>query len=362
MKKIGIMSMQRIVNYGSFLQAYGLKSELLAMGTKVCFLDFHPAKPIVTENTNNQSTKFRKLDHFLSKYRMHRFRKRFQNKYWPILGLSQAKFFSTAGLDVEIIGSDEVFNCLQSSKEVGYCPDLFGVNSSAKKIISYAASFGNTTWEKLMKYNKIDDISNWLKNIDSISVRDENSANIVKLSVGVEPIINIDPVLLHDFSKDSMFKSRNIKSEPYILIYAYSNRLTDKECESIKKYARQNRLKIINIGGYQKIGKLVCPSPFDIFNYFKSAKYVITDTFHGTIFSMINHATFATIIRKSKNGAYGNEEKLTYLLSLFGFQNRILSDINNLNVLLNEKIDFVKFDGILSQKRQDSINYIKENI
>lgn len=57
-------------------------------------------------------------------------------------------------LDCLVIGSDEVFNCIQKNSNVGYSPELFGKDNRAKKLITYAASFGNTTLEKLDRYGK----------------------------------------------------------------------------------------------------------------------------------------------------------------------------------------------------------------
>ncbi|MCE2266893.1 hypothetical protein GPX15_05810 [Streptococcus thermophilus] len=83
-------------------------------------------------------------------------------------------------LDCLIVGSDEVFNCIQKNPNVGYSLELFGKDNNAKRLISYAASFGNTTLDKLQAYAKDREISTYLKRFDAISVRDSNSGEIVK--------------------------------------------------------------------------------------------------------------------------------------------------------------------------------------
>ena len=83
-------------------------------------------------------------------------------------------------VDVLVIGSDEVFNCLQTNSAVGFSLDLFGKDNRAGKTITYAASFGNTTLEGLKKYKVDNTISSLLKDLSDISVRDRNSGLIVE--------------------------------------------------------------------------------------------------------------------------------------------------------------------------------------
>ena len=82
---------------------------------------------------------------------------------------------------------------------MGYSPELFGKNNHAKKLITYAASFGNTTLEKLEKYKKANEVGALLKKFDAISVRDANSGTIVEQLTGKEPVYNLDPVLTYDY-------------------------------------------------------------------------------------------------------------------------------------------------------------------
>lgn len=186
-KKVGIMSMQRIINYGSFLQAYGLKSILEELGAKVEFVDYHTGKCLVEEK--KESNKIKRLaskvlealeiDTSLSnKINFINYKRSYKKKYLPMLDVSTVANYNTK-LDTLVIGSDEVFNCVQSNSNVGFAPDLFGANSEAERLISYAASFGNTTLEKLNHYHKIEEITSYLSVFNAISVRDENSKKLL---------------------------------------------------------------------------------------------------------------------------------------------------------------------------------------
>ena len=77
-------------------------------------------------------------------------------------------------LDCLVIGSDEVFNCIQKNSNVGYSLELFGKDNHAKRLLTYAASFGNTTLEKLKKYKKTEEVGALLKKFDAISEIGQN--------------------------------------------------------------------------------------------------------------------------------------------------------------------------------------------
>lgn len=364
--KIGIMSMQRIINYGSYLQAYGLKTTLENMGHDVNYIDYHVRMPLLSENNIIEETNYfkrllkKKNKILLIKYKL--FQRKFKT-FFPIIGIDNSKYvYDASECDVLVIGSDEVFNCCQNNRLVGYTTDLFGKNCMAKKIISYAASFGNTTIEQLYKFKKNEEIGRLLSKFDSISVRDKNSFHIIEKLLSTKANINIDPVLLYDFKDDKKFLNITNVKKRYIILYAYSFRMTKDECDIIKNFARNNNLKIITIGGVQTIGKFVSCSPFEVLSYFENAEYIITDTFHGTIFSIITHSNFTTLIRPSENNSYGNEEKLSYLLTSLSLISRAQYTITDLEKEYSSIVDYNNCDKILKTERKNAWNYLKKNI
>ena len=205
----------------------------------------------------------------------------------PLLGISNEMNYNPA-LDCLVIGSDEVFNCIQKNSNVGYSLELFGKDNCAKKLITYAASFGNTTLEKLQKYGKVNEIGILLRKFDAISVRDINSGTIIEELTGRIPAYNLDPVLTYDYMK-CCDKIPQIKiEEKYLILYAYAGRISNDEAKWIAEYAKKKKLKIYAIGGIQKCAdQFVDCSPFEVLAYFRNAEEVITDTFHGSIFSII---------------------------------------------------------------------------
>ena len=368
---IGIMSMQRIINYGSFLQAYGLKKTIQNMGHTVTFVDYRVGKPLVSESiSSNQKfeSKFKRMMKvfFSPPYRMNRkqsidsskafsnFCHTFQNEWLPILGVTDERVYSPK-LDVLVIGSDEVFNCTQSNLDVGYSPQLFGYENSAEKLITYAASFGSTTIEKLDKYGKTTEISNLLKEFDAISVRDKNSHDIIKTLTAIDPIDSIDPVLLYDFSNE--VDNIDVDLSNYIVVYAYSERINKIEAEAIQAFAHSKGKKTLSIGVKQSFTDLyVNVDPFTLLAYITNADYVITDTFHGTVFSIKYQIPFATLIRPS------NIEKLSDLLEKFGLSSRTVNDANNIKDVCTEEIDKLNILKLLKTYRESAITYLKDNL
>ena len=354
MLKVGILSMQRIANYGSFLQAYGLKKILEELGCEVQFVDYHPGETLVpTEEGKGLKRKILKVIEVFSfnaplseKIKFVIYKKNYAKKYYPYLEISESMNYSPK-LDVLVIGSDEVFNCVQDNTNVGFSLELFGENNNARRLISYAASFGNTTMDKLRKYEVYDEIAEYLKKFDAISVRDKNSGEIVKNLTGSVPEYNLDPVLAYEFVHKCKEIPTSIKEDKYMILYGYSGRFTKQECKSIRRYAVKKGLKIFCIGGVQGCcDKFIDCDPFSVIAYFQHADCVVTDTFHGSILSIITHKQFVTVVRKE---GYGNSEKLTDLLTRLKLKSRMINDIKQIDILMNSIIDYTYADEMIER-------------
>ena len=373
MKKVGIMSMQRIANYGSFLQAYALKALLEELNCEVEFVDYHVGAPVITEKVDSKNKFIRKIEKGLETFKYQaplahklsfiQYKQSFAKKYMSLLGIADDRNYNTR-LDCLVIGSDEVFNCIQKNSKVGYSPDLFGKGNHAKKLISYAASFGNTTIEKLKKYKKADEVGSLLKNFDAISVRDANSGVIVEQLTSKTPVYNLDPVLTYDYMNCCCDKIPQIKiDERYLILYAYAGRISNSEADWISTYAKKKSLKVYAIGGIQKCADcFIDCSPFEVLAYFKNAEEVITDTFHGSIFSIITHRPFTTLIRKSIGDNYGNEEKLCDLLKRLKLSSQMTTKIEDTENINQQTINYKEIDEILIVNREIAKEYLRKSI
>lgn len=372
MKKVGIMSMQRIANYGSFLQAYALKQLIEELGYQVEFVDYHVGPPLIKEKSDTRNKIIRKFEKGMETLRYHapfkhklayiQYKQYFAKKYLPVLGISNEMNYN-ASLDCLVIGSDEVFNCIQKNSQVGYSLELFGKNNQSKRLISYAASFGNTTLQKLEDFGKVEEIGTLLKKFNTLSVRDANSGNIVEQLTGKKVQYNLDPVLIYDYINDCDKIPDFASDEKYMILYAYAGRISSSEADWITEYAKKKNLKIYAIGGIQKYAdRFINCSPFEVLAYFKNAQEVITDTFHGSIFSIITHRPFTTLVRKSVGNNYGNEEKLSDLLNRLDLEDRITTNIEDAERINRRFINYSEVDDILREKRRIAKDYLKNNI
>lgn len=148
-----------------------LKKMVESLGHKVVFVDYKTNVLIEDRNdkTKKQELLYQEIKdgikfHILKKYGEQQ--KKFIECY-PILGISKFKAYHTK-VDVLIVGSDEVFNCTQRNPKVGFALDFFGENNKARRLITYAASFGSTTYEKLCSYKVDAQIKKDLKMFDAI--------------------------------------------------------------------------------------------------------------------------------------------------------------------------------------------------
>lgn len=364
---VGILSMQRVINYGSFLQAYALKQLLLKNGAgEVYFVDIIPGRILIDNHSARRGKYFRYvhklLDLFksgniisgLKTFKFNRALDKSIRSSWPMLGLNS--IFSGT-FDQIIIGSDEVFNCIQGVSW-GYTPQLFGdiPTTTARKVFSYAGSFGYTTLAKLKLYSVDSEVAENLNKLSAISVRDENSASIVKTLTGKTPYIHIDPVLAYGYRQEiADYKDRPIQI-PYMIIYSYQDRINDKEeVQAITEYAKRNGLKLISIFcRYDWCDEAILPeNPIEVLCWFKFAECVVTDTFHGTIFSIITESNFVSLLRPS------NQNKLQYLLEILNLHDREATP-SLLNQILATVPDYSNCNSILDKKRQDTNTYLKK--
>lgn len=367
--KIGIVSMQRIINNGSLLQAYALKKTIEKFGNDVEFVDYKIEKLGINKTQNsNLSTKISKINLIIKNFYLFGYKalylifgkyktnKNFLKDYMQVLSLSKEPNYLPK-VDILVFGSDEVFNTVQYVEQgKGYTWQLYGADNNAGKLVSYAASFGHTTYEGLEKYNMLDKSKELLSKFADFSVRDKNSYEIIKKLTGREASINIDPVLLYDFENIEI-KKPQIKD--YILVYGYPGRINDKnEVAAIKEFAKKYNKKLICVNMMQAwCDEFIYAHPFDLLGYFKYADYVVTDTFHGAVISIKYNIPFVQFVRESKG--YSNNQKVGYLLASFDLKDRILQKSGDLEAVMLKPINYKKVNEILINEKIKAIGYLK---
>ena len=243
--------------------------------------------------------------------------------------------------DILCIGSDAVWELNPAFDDDMH---LFGEKIHAGKLFSYAASFGNIMSDSIPP--NIQDVD-FLK-FEDISVRDDNSSDIIKKLTGKTPQLVADPVLLHDFKSDK--NVRKTSFEKYILVYGVQ--WTDEYIYNARKYAKEHGLKLISAGytnNWCDISlRLVELRGMEWIGLFENADRIYTSTFHGLMLGL-NYGKDVTFCQVDyvKNRSQTLIEKLDIKNEIFNF---------------NKSINYCVVSETLELMRKESIEYLKKNI
>lgn len=355
--KIGIITHHDVHNHGAQLQLFSLSKIIKSYGHEVVILDHNKNYDFLDQEAEIKYKITLKSIPYYAKYyfknglkkTLFNIRKRKKLNKFREENFSHPKFYSKINdLDGVIIGSDEVF-----SIEGGLNTFFWGMGVPCKRIYSYAGSFGPTSIEQIENRYAIEFIDGGIKRIKKASVRDGNSASIFKSIANITPTIVCDPVILdgYNYVQNS---NKNLLKRKYMLIYSYDNNMNDqKEINEIIKFAKTNKLIIVSTGFYHKwCDKNINVSPMELIEYIRHAEYVITDTFHGTVISLITNVQFATKIR-------GNRNKIGYLLDEYNLCSREIIDFGSLNRLFSKIIDYSYVNEMIESKRELSIKFLE---
>lgn len=365
-----ILSMQRVENCGSLLQAYALKKLLKQCGSDVSFLDIE-RRPEDNQLRNGQSLRFaeNKRGFFvklsrLDRYTFNRLRiKALSQKQLAIfedfrqLELGICADTSDDHFDCCVIGSDEVFNCMSESSW-GFTSQLFGNVRQADRVITYAASCGATKYEDLPPA-VADKIRQTFGQVSAFSARDENTKKFVAQMTEKTVVTHCDPVVVGDFEQEIQnAELPDSLPKRYCVVYSYYNRISDKaEIKAIKAFCRKHQLEIVALGTPQMWIKNYIPlHPFQMLKAFQSADFIVTDTFHGTIFSAKWAKRFATMTRPS------NENKLSDLIKRLQIEKHRISSMDQLEEAFSCVRDLQETEAVIQQEKEKSLQYLKENI
>lgn len=359
--KIGIITFHSAHNYGAVLQAYALNKKIINLGYEAEIIDYRPQ--FITElysvNPIHKLYKLKSIISLLSIYPI-RFKKykKFQQFINNELVLSDKKFNNYAELNdysfdynVYIAGSDQIWNPEINGVMGEYFLDF--VNNNMELKISYAASFGKSTLDK--RYEE--EIASYLKKLDAISVREEDGVKIVNNLINSEPIRVLDPVfLLNAVEWKEQIVIPEIK-EKFILVYMmeYNKKVVD----IAGKLAKEKKIKILNISNSIKVPKgfehnLRDLGPKEFLGYIYSAEHIITNSFHGTAFSIIFEKEFFIVPHTKLNSRIENILNLTNLKD----QQINLLNEDELHEKFIRKINFEDVRLILKKEINLSIDYL----
>lgn len=356
--EIGILTFHDADNYGAVLQAYALQEVLKSLVENVEIINYKQPyilkdyKVLMLEKKNLLKSIISNIYYLNTriskKYKFYAFRKKY-------MLITKNKYYSSSeiiGKDVFVVGSDQIWNSEITNFDTTFFLDF--CSNKARKI-AYAASLGK---DKISK----DDIKIFkenLNNFDSISVREKNSIDILRKYTNKEIFLCLDPTFLACNSIWNKFIYENKIHYDYLLVY----RLTDNE--EVLKIAdiisKKLNLKVLYISnsirkdsyGFKKIKRV---GPNDFLTLFNNASFVVTDSYHGTIFSIIFKKDFITIPHKTRGS------RMSSLLQLINLDDRIVTNSNVLNDCFNYKIDYSLTNEILDIERKKSFDFLKQSL
>lgn len=356
-KNFGIITHYDVHNHGAVLQLTALIRVLASNGVEAKALCFDKNYDFLGHNMKNKyDVSIKSLGIYLKylkekgfKCTLYNYRKRRTlNRFKSESNLIGDYYSESTLLDGVIVGSDEVF-----ALHTGPTPVFFGHCLPTENVMSYAGCFGPTTLQDVYKLHSVAFVKSGLESMKYITVRDQNSADVVEALIGKRPEIVVDPVLLYGF-KNEIDKLTAPSVSDYLLVYAYDNRMnTPEEISAIKKYAKSKGLKTLSPGFYHSwCDYNIDVDPITLLSYFKYAKEVVTDTFHGSVMSLITGAKLAVKTRES------NHLKLSNLLKEYGLENRIFKDWVNLSNTMAPEIDYLLVNKEIQRRRNDSMNHL----
>jgi hypothetical protein len=345
-------------NHGALLQLTGLIRTLRSKEIEAKALQFDKNYDFLGHNLRAKyEISIKSIATYLKYLKNEGFRKTLYNfKKSKVLatykrnnGLIGEYYTEAKGLDGVIIGSDEVF-----ALHTGPTPVFFGHAIPCNKVFAYAGSFGPTDIAEIDRLRCRGFVASGLDSLIGISVRDKNSQDIVKTLTGKNAAMVCDPVLLYGFEKE-IEELTKPEIKDYLLVYSYDNRMNSpEEINEIRSYAKANGLKTLSPGFYHSwCDYNINADPIHLLRYFKYAKGVVTDTFHGSIMSMITGADFIVKTRDS------NHFKLKNLLSEYNLDSRIIKDWLHMSQLFETKIDYAQVNQSIMARRAEAMSFLE---
>lgn len=255
-----------------------------------------------------------------------------------------------------IVGSDQVWN---ASRLV--TPFFFLEFAPVEKRHTYAVSFGVSSVPRWNKKN----LSNGIKGFNRISVRENVGKDIAQEFTSVEVVQNIDPTMLLSGDEWRKFAERaEIPNDDYILVH-FLNEPSELAIEWMNSLSQKTACKVKGFANsyanYSQVDNFdfVDGGPQEYIALIDNARYVLTDSFHTTIFSINLHTSFFVFHRQYLHG-FPQTSRIVELLEKFGFTNRLITDLNNSE---KDNCDFDnRVDNIIYQERKSGLEFIKQEI
>lgn len=360
--KIGILTFHFACNYGAALQCYALQRYLIQAGHQVAVVDYRP-KAVAG------GYKWFDLRRFWGSNPVRFWRKTASEL--KVIGSRRRRYvaFDTfvrenltltksvrdvssmselaASFDMIIVGSDQVWNKrITAGIDRLYWGDF--VRETHTSLVSYAASM-----EDGFDNESVTAVKRLLKNFDALSVREDSLRDRLSPYLPDKSIATVaDPTLLLDETEWDSLISDPVVEEPYLLLYQV--RTSDKAIEAATVLAQRMGLKPVFLSAKPELAnspEVADASPEKFVNLIKNASYVVTTSFHGTVFSVIFKKNFICVSVKD-----GKNRRQENLLEALGLSDRMVSDVPSSEL---PDIDWANVGNRRQELLESSFDYLK---
>ncbi len=347
-KKICILTQPLWHNYGCLLQAYALQKCLKAMNYEVVTDEF-PRRFLSPFDKLKDKSKRMVAYHILGRKTVNPNPFYPNETSWKTICSNTSKFIRERidivdffngntspskemidRFDTFVIGSDQVWR-----DSYGRVESYFGdfLQSNDKKIFSYAASFGLSTWQ--FDGERTENLRELAKKFRSISVREKDAVELCRDNLSIEAQWVLDPTML--LSKEdyiSLFKDKfQEKSQGDLMTYILDS--SEEKARLIKLVETEKKLNAFTVMAKEKE---TFPAVEKWLKGFYDSKFVLTDSFHGMVFSIIFEKPFLVILNKKRGTT-----RFLSLLSALGLEDRLIESAEDFNTeLLKREIDYEK--------------------
>lgn len=375
--RIGLITQPLVNNYGGILQNYALQETLRGLGHYAITIDqpmFPPRSlkwKLYSEMANIKrcirmgnvrSISRRKWESLVS--RETNTTKQFVDEYIErtpkVYGyLKTRELAESLNLDAYVVGSDQVWRPMFNSRiENNYLDFTQGWNV---KRIAYAASFGVDDWEYTAQNTiKIRELAN---KFDAISVREYSGIRLCQDNLGMNAVHVLDPTMLLDASDYMRLVKNKVELSNSESLFCYildPNNLKENIICECEKYFSVDRHFISSHSNSLTLSKQRVVSVPPISKWIQSfwnTKFVITDSFHGVVFSIIFNKQFLVIANKGRGW-----ERFYSLLSLFNLENRLVNTEGKLDNVIENAIDWEYVNNSRHLMKNLSLDFLKQNL
>lgn len=371
--KIGIITQPLMGNYGCLLQNYALQHTLKEMGHDPITLDqkswhlegpnkyLHDFKMVIYNLLRGKKKYVNREFEEIRNYTL-RYSNEFINKY--IISTKKCSkdnelrdYCSRLNVEALIVGSDQVWRPQYAPHlEQSYFSFARGLNI---KRIAYAASFGVDNWEYSEK--QTEKCKKLVKLFDAISVRESSGVNLCENYLGVRAEHVLDPTLL--LTKEDYIHI--INSRPTQLsdggLFAYILDEDQYKNKLVELLSNKLTLKPFYVNQTKEL-KFDIPDDLDDYTYppveqwlrsFMDASFVVCDSFHGMIFSIIFNKDFVVVANRRRGLS-----RFTSVLNQLGLEERLISDENDIQYFHSKSINWNDINKTIKEKKALSIEFL----